>query len=547
MFSTGSAPAHGHGGGGWIIALSLVSACGGTLESPSSRESTEAPPPVEDAADTGDDAAKACDGTKTGVSIPTRLLSSREYNNAIALLFPGIELPRQKFVLDGRVGAFVSNAQGNVVEAHIEEYRQAAEALSPALADSLDALMKCGPEQTDVECAHHYIEQLGRRVYRRALSPPERDGLLQLYDAGAAASHREGMLTVFEALLQSPSFIYVQESASTLSADEIAQRMSALLTRSIPDAELRAAADSGAILDAEERATQAERLLDTTQGQEAQVALALEWFGLDGLEQGQLAIDNPELVALFSRESELLARSVLIDGSGDLRKLLTARYTFANTALAEHYGYALDGAQEHGNGWFRITREESAGLLTQGSFLSQHTGSVRRGWRIRDVVLCSSVPGPDGVDTTQIENFVGESERSQAQKRLEHPTCSACHIAMDPLGLTLDNYDEEGIHRTEDEHGNGLSSEGEIIGTDVDGVVSHPSELVNRLVSSGQVMACLADNVFTWAYASQASSKSTCQRKGIEDALTNNEFSLRKALVDIATSESFAQGSGETQ
>ncbi|MEO1170997.1 MAG: DUF1588 domain-containing protein, partial [Myxococcota bacterium] len=220
-------------------------------------------------------------------------------------------------------------------------------------------------------------------------------------------------------------------------------------------------------------------------------------------------------------------------------ELFAADYTFVNAELAGGEGASLDGAEAVGDGWYRVQREGAAGLLTQGGFLASHHGPTHRGWRIRDVVLCSSVPGPAGVDITEIENYVGESQRSRAEKRMDHASCQSCHRAMDTIGLTLDNYDEKGVYRTEDEYGNALRSEGSLVGTDVDGTVNGPQELSERLLESAQVRKCFAENLYTWAYAKRPSEAAECEVQEIENSLVRNEFDLRETLIDIAVSDAF--------
>ena len=85
-----------------------------------------------------------CDTTPaTPVDAPMRVLSELELNNALGELFEGVDVGRYAMTRDGRVGPFVINGREAVEAAHVEDFRLMAEAVSPIVAQNVDAVLAC--------------------------------------------------------------------------------------------------------------------------------------------------------------------------------------------------------------------------------------------------------------------------------------------------------------------------------------------------------------------------------------------------------------------
>ena len=94
------------------------------------------------------------------------------------------------------------------------------------------------------------------------------------------------------------------------------------------------------------------------------------------------------------------------------------------------------------------------GLLGQGSVLVQtslanRTSPVLRGKWVMEVLL-GTPPPPPPPNIPALEE-VGEAKdgkllttRERMEMHRANPTCNACHRFMDPIGLSLDNFDVTG-------------------------------------------------------------------------------------------------------
>src|SRR5262249_23737261 len=141
--------------------------------------------------------------------------------------------------------------------------------------------------------------------------------------------------------------------------------------------------------------------------------------------------------------------------TGDFTTLLTAPYTFANAALAKHYGLA--GVT--GTAFAKVDAPGRSGVLTQGMMLAHdkatRTSIVRRGLKLRTDVLCQIVPAPPpNVNITLDDpSQANVSQRARLEQHRMNAACSGCHNLMDPIGVVFEGFDAVGRPRTTDETG----------------------------------------------------------------------------------------------
>jgi hypothetical protein len=79
---------------------------------------------------------------------------------------------------------------------------------------------------------------------------------------------------------------------------------------------------------------------------------------------------------------------------------------------------------------------------------------VRGKWILENLLGTPLPPPPPDVPTLKEKANPAEETRSMRERIALHranPTCASCHAMMDPLGLSLENYDFVGRWRTVDE------------------------------------------------------------------------------------------------
>jgi len=205
----------------------------------------------------------------------------------------------------------------------------------------------------------------------------------------------------------------------------------------------------------------------------------------------------------LKRETELFFESIMREDRPVL-DLMSADYTFLNERVAKHYG--IRGI--YGSRFRRVTLtdERRFGLLGKGSVLTvtshaERTSPVERGKWILENILNLPVPPPPplpgaGVFAEPAPGEAPKTMRAQMEVHRANPVCATCHKVMDPIGLSLENFDVVGAWRTEDV-GSPIDASGQLVdGSKVDGVVTlrkailaHPDVFVRTMTEKMLIYA----------------------------------------------------------
>ena len=377
---------------------------------------------------------------------------------------------------------------------------------------SRERIFTCRPARgeaaEETACARDILSAIARRAYRRPVTDEDVERLLTFYDRGrAAGSFDTGIEMALRRLLVSPEFLFrverdpegvVAGEAYRVSDLELASRLSFFLWSSVPDEELLEAAERGELSDAEVFEAQVERMLADPRSEALVGNFAGQWLTLRNAAAVQPDEDEfPDfgegLRRAFRRETELLFGSILREDRSTL-DLLAADYTFVNERLARHYGIP----NVRGSHFRRVALEDEArgGLLGHGSILTvtsyaNRTSPVNRGkWVLENILGTPPPPPPPDVpDLETAEEGQALSMREAMEQHRANPVCASCHRLMDPVGLSLENFDAIGRWRDRSETRGAIDATGELPdGTPFDGpsglkaaLLSHPDRFVTTV------------------------------------------------------------------
>ena len=348
------------------------------------------------------------------------------------------------------------------------------------------AIFSCRPAAAADEraCAREILSRLARRAYRRPVTDTDVAVLLDFYDQGraAAGSFEHGVQFALERLLIDPDFLLrvhrdpvdlpAAQAAYPLDDVDLASRLSFFLWSSVPDDELLALAEEGALSEPAVLEAQARRMLADPRATEALVDdFTAQWLNLRRV--SEVVVDpiiypnyDETLLEAFRDETEMFVAGTL-RGDRGVHELLDADYTFVNERLAQHYG--IPGI--YGSRLRRVPLPDSSqrgGLLAQGALLAttsypDRTSPVLRGkWLLDNIFGLPVPPPPPEVDTT-LEEEPGVRPPSIRERLARHrrsPACASCHAVIDPLGFALENFDVIGGWRTIDEAGEPVDATG---------------------------------------------------------------------------------------
>ena len=387
-------------------------------------------------------------------------------------------------------------------------------ARGPGSTPSRDRVFVCRPATGAEEpgCARTILSALARRAYRRPVTDADLDVLLEFYEMGRAegAHFESGIELALRSLLVSPEFLVRIEADPAGVAPntpyrvtdlELASRLSFFLWSSIPDDELLAVAERGALSQPAELEQQVRRMIADPRSKALTTNFAGQWLQLRNLatvvrpgDPYSLAFDETLRQAMIT-ETELFFESVVREDRGVL-ELLTADYTYLNGRLAGHY----DIPNVQGSHFRRVVFPASSprgGLLGQGSILTLTSHAIRtspvlRGKWILNNILGTPPPDPPPnvpalVDEKTQAKLGTMRERMDAHR--SNPVCAACHSMIDPAGFALEGFDAIGRFRLVDESFNAIDASGELPdGTPFDGaaelraaLVAHPERFVSTV------------------------------------------------------------------
>ena len=153
-----------------------------------------------------------------------------------------------------------------------------------------------------------------------------------------------------------------------------------------------------------------------------------------------------------------------------------------------------------------LTDSRRWGLLGKGAILmgtsyANRTAPVLRGAWVLESVEGTPPHAPPPAIPALVENIPGArplTVRERMEKHRSQPSCNACHGIMDPMGLSLENFDAVGQWRTKDyDTGTAIDASGKMAdGTPVKG----PDDLRKTLMARPQqFVQTLTRNLMAYA------------------------------------------------
>ena len=310
--------------------------------------------------------------------------------------------------------------------------------------------------QNDLE---RQIMEFANRAFRRPVMKTQIQPFLDLAGAGLNAGEEpfDILIACYRGILCSPRFLYFIEPVGKLDDFAIANRLSYMLTNSMPDAELLKVAREKKLHHKSVLHEQTERLLREHGELEFLTHFADQWLDL-------VDIGFTEPDRKTHRDFDPIVQNSMLDETryflydllkhdASVSRLISAEHTFTNSRLARYYG--IDGVA--GEKIQRIDLERNSnrgGLLAQGAILKvtangTNTSPVLRGVWVSERILGKHIPPPpENIPAVEPDIRGAKTIREQLQKHVSDVSCAACHAHIDPPGYALENFDAAGRWRT---------------------------------------------------------------------------------------------------
>lgn len=487
-----------------------------------------------------------------------RRLTRVEYENTIHDLFGDfVEVPDLE--PDTPVNGFSSIGASQLTTSRlgVEKYETAAFDVaqqvlrSPARLNLID----CTPQSfVDGPCATSFLEDVGRRVFRRPLTPIES----QRYSRVALLAMRDlndfwlGLEFGLAALLQSPHFLYrtsfgdpeSTEASRRLTGHEIATRLAYFIWASTPDDALLAAAEEGKLDTEDGIREEVERMLRNPRSTRGLRSLWDEFLQLQPL---ATKVKDPQLFPEFGpelaadmREETLRVVEAWMHADADFREIFSTNGTYVNGRLAELYDLDISPANDE---WEYVELPESSsrrGILGHASFLAGHahaatTSPTHRGLFVRQSLLCLPIPPPPpNIDLTIEPPGEGETLRDKLSVHMENDGCSGCHRLMDPIGFGFENFDALGHYRTTD-NDVPVDATGDLDGE----AFEHAGELAELVAVHPSLGGCMVRKVYRHALGHIEDENEEVLMRDLEAEWKKGGYRFRDLLYAIVTSDGF--------
>lgn len=434
-----------------------------------------------------------------------RLLTPSEYQNTVNDLMRFESKVATNFPSRDPLGGYDNNIQASAVgESHAIKFWEAAATLAFSEQFNFLQFVYCGESESANQCAGKFLDDFGKRAFRRPLTSEEKANYQQLW--AKASNHDMGSRMVVQAMLMSPNFLYRPELGANgkLTKYEIANLLSYTFIGSMPDQGLFDSAQYSNLDETSQIRQQVERLLKTDRAKARMAKFGRMWLGAETVAQANKdSVIFPEFTTAVKQamdtELDLFLGEMLAGNTTTFADLYLADFVYANDVLANFYG--LNGA---GNGFSRIAAGASrGGILELGGMLSTHaqfnqTSPIKRGKFVRERLLCQELPPPPpGLNADPPLLDLSKSTRERFAIHTDNEDCASCHQYIDNIGFSFEKYDGAGQFRHV-ENGSAIDDSGILRGieyrTDLDETnYFGTGDLAQILANADSAAACLAE------------------------------------------------------
>ena len=293
------------------------------------------------------------------------------------------------------------------------------------------------------------------RAYRRPPTDSEKSKYHALYKKmlSQKLNRIQALKTCFLAALLSPNFLFRLEG-ETYNSYEFASRLAYFLWSSMPDDELLAQAASGDLKNPKNLEAHLKRMLSSPKINHFVENFSGQWLHLRNLDQHSVNRESfpfwkEELKESFKKEAYSYFEHVLRNNL-PIRNFLSSDTVFLNKQLANYYGIKGEFSKEITA--TKATKKRNS-LLTTGAILTvtseaSRTSPVKRGkWILEEILGFAPPPPPPGIPSLEKHQSEKLTISQQMALHREDPDCAVCHLRMDPIGLSMENYDALGRWR----------------------------------------------------------------------------------------------------
>ena len=479
-----------------------------------------------------------------------RRLTGTQIRNTLRQAFRDPAVPDGDVVTDPVVHGFqVDATQAVVRDLDAQLIMAYAERVAEwAVMTKLGQLASC--QTLESTCARSLVETLGTRLFREPLDEATVDSYAELVTG--EPTFGDGARVAIATMIQSPRFLYRRELGTArdglfvLTPYELASSLSYMLTSFPPDDELLAAAETGKLGSPADLDREVTRLIAKAESAATFGQFARDWLQIDDLVtrakvDPENKLTDPIRAAMLEETSRLFVH--VLRTKAPVSELFTAPYTFVDGALAGYYGMSSAGPDQQVS---IPAGTRGTGVLGHGSLLARHaladsSSPVQRGKVVRERLLCEELaPPPPNVDANLPPLMGPATTRQRYAAHSQLDACRGCHLELDPVGFTFEQFDGFGRRRDLD-NGLPIDTHGELAGMPAGSIpLDGLDSLSAYLATSAEVRTCVT------RYLSYNSfGLDHCSTSSIDDELAAGDGSLVSVIKAIVHAPHFTTRTGD--
>lgn len=501
-----------------ISLLAVVAACTSKIEGSDMR-------PMGSGATGGTDGTAGSSGMTTSLTTSCaqpnlgspvlRLFTTTEFANTVSDIFPQVTGKWTSSLPANAVSTFgFSNDSSAIVGPQLAQAMldTATSVASAVTGTDLATILPCSTSSADRACAETFVNQFGRRLFRRPVSQAEHDRYLAFFDSALTKSDfKTALKWITVGLIQSPNAVYRSEIGTVasdgtrnLSPDELATEFAYTFTGTTPTDSLLTQAESGSSVDV---VSLAKSLLATDNGKQMMQRFFEAYLGYTGVASVERA-NAPgfdDVRANMVQETRAFIDQVVMQNNGGLKDLLTSPNTNPSKNLATYYGLTPPATD-----YASVPRAagQGIGVLAQGSVLASHalptsSSPTQRGLLVFTHLLCETKPSPppNVPPPPAIEPGKATTRQRYEEQHANGGACAGCHKLFDPIGFGLEHFDEGGRYRA-DESGLPINTVSDVPKPDATPLFNFQDEetLSQGLAQQDIAYQCFAAYLATYAF-----------------------------------------------
>jgi hypothetical protein len=352
--------------------------------------------------------------------------------------------------------------------------------------------------------------------------------------------------------LKSPRFLYPLLDLDRDVSQQCANRLALTMFDSLPADQWLLQSVRKKTLDKEVRIrAAAERMVSDYRTRGKTRELMYAWLNLghvDEIKKDEQRFPgfDEHLVADLRNSFDAFLENVIWSDDGDYRKLFNSDWVYTNKRLEEFYGETWKAALP-GKGGAESFLSRSvgdanhrAGLLTHPYMMSglayrDSTSPVHRGvFLIRYILGRTLRPPSEAFTPLSPKLHPGLTTRQRVELQTSPASCQVCHVKINGLGFTLENYDAVGRYRLKDVNkpinsaGRYTTRSGKVV--QFDGT----KQLAQFLTTSEDAHQAFVARAFQHFVKQPIAAYGTDTLIKLTEDFKKNNFNIQKLLVDIA-------------